>query len=310
MENIKRTDKITNAYQGYLKDNDELIKSASGGLCTSISKKIIGGGGVVFGVAYSDDFRSAHYEIATNFKGLENFKGSKYIKPELHHDGVFVFESIKTQLDIGKPVLFVALPCAATSLTRYLGRDCQNLYLIDLICHGVTENKVEQMFLDELEEKYKSKIIDFTLRAKPYGWCPFYITAIFENGNEFERSFNDTDFGYAFGNYKRYFCTRCIIKKGRHTSDLTIGDFWGITSRDEGYNKDGVSIAFVRTEKGEKLLSSLDDFILSKADIDFALSNNLTVNYQIPFDMEKRKKIKGLINRMSLHSAIEKVRNN
>ena len=43
---------------------------------------MIAEGGMVFGVKYSKDFKTAEYELASTSEELKKFRGSKYIFPE------------------------------------------------------------------------------------------------------------------------------------------------------------------------------------------------------------------------------------
>ena len=66
-------------YSGIIKDKDKLLQSASGGVVTALSEKIIENNGVVFGVRYTQDFYGAEYCYIENLNELNQLKGSKYI---------------------------------------------------------------------------------------------------------------------------------------------------------------------------------------------------------------------------------------
>ena len=67
------------SFSGYFLDADALKRSSSGGAASAIAKSFIRNGGVVFGVAYTEDFRRARYVCAETFDDLRWLKGSKYI---------------------------------------------------------------------------------------------------------------------------------------------------------------------------------------------------------------------------------------
>lgn len=60
-------------YYGSLKDVNEVRKSSSGGLAASIAKHVIQRSGIVYGVAYTSDFKGAEYIRATSNKIFKNF---------------------------------------------------------------------------------------------------------------------------------------------------------------------------------------------------------------------------------------------
>ena len=58
------------AYACYLKNEEKLLKSTSGGVFQEIAGSVISRGGVVFGAALTDDFEVRHQEADT-LAGLE-----------------------------------------------------------------------------------------------------------------------------------------------------------------------------------------------------------------------------------------------
>lgn len=98
-------------------------------------------------------------------------------------------------------------------------------------------------------KKIESKLNYFTVRYKKNGWTPFYVKAKFENGCSFEEPFNSTSYGKAFYKYAMPRCTNCMFKGTKHTGDICVGDFWGVTEEMIGYNKDGVSLLIIQTQK-------------------------------------------------------------
>ena len=63
-----------------LPDDDDLKRSASGGIATAISREFVRKGGIVYGVAYSIDYKSVKYLRAASEEELEPFRGSKYVQ--------------------------------------------------------------------------------------------------------------------------------------------------------------------------------------------------------------------------------------
>ena len=271
-------------YSGYLKSKDDLCKVASGGAATAMAENIIQNGGVVFGVAYKDDFKSAHFMCAESIQDLEKIKSSKYIVPEkkclIDGEYMSVYSAVERRLSEGRVVLFIGTGCDVGALLKYTENhecDTKNLYSVDIICHGPTYPEALSQYVTHLEEKYGTNIIKFNMRHKIKGTKPPFIYAEFSNGKKFKERLYESDFGYAFQAYKMSACYNCQFKGDSHKADLTIGDYWGCTRGMKEFNQFGVSVLFTRTEKGEDLirqLKALDSFVVNSADMEIALANN------------------------------------
>ncbi len=257
-------------YCGYLKNDEMLRNSASGGIATALAIWGIQLNAVVYGVAYKSDFKGAQYIRITDINDVDKLRGSKYIKASiLLENGESGYEMAAKDLLCEKSVYWFGLPCEIAGLKKYLNDrkiDTSNLVTIDLICHGPTYPKVAEEFIDALEEKYKSKIVNFSVRYKKPNWVPPYLYAEFENGKVYCEKFYRTDYGIAFSLLTLPGCYSCQVKGDKHCADITIGDYWGITKEDECYNAKGVSVAVCHNEKAERLVHKLDDFVLFEAD--------------------------------------------
>ncbi len=281
-------------YSGYLNDKDKLLKSASGGAVTAIAEEIIYRGGVVFGASYSKDFKRSEYRCVDNLDDLELLKGSKYCETAKeiiveNNQVKSVFSVLEDMLNEDRLVLFVGLGCDVGAVRSYCDNKrlkTEKLFLVDILCHGPTSATVHRQFVDNLEKKYKSKIQQFTVRYKKEGWTPPYIHVEFESGRVYETRFYDSLYGFAFSNFTRESCYNCKFKGENHKSDMTCGDYWGLTNSMSGWNENGVSIMIVKTERGEELIKMLDgaNYHIEEADTAFALENN-----HMYFECNKKK---------------------
>lgn len=304
------------SYSGYYKDNVKLKQSSSGGIATAIAEKFIAGGGVCFGVKYTDDFRKAEYCCIDKVSELEQLKGSKYIyadkKITIDSIKYSVYDILKEKLCNGYKVLYIGLGCDIAAVYKYCEFnkvDIRNLYTIDLICNGPTFQEVAKQFIDSIEKKYKSDIKEFTVRYKKCGWEPAYIRAVFHNGKIYEKPFNDSDYGLAFRNYCQEACFSCKFRGKNHKSDITIGDYWGIDKSSDEYNSDGVSIVFVNNPtKSDYLLKLInkDEFELSETDTIRALRGNPNYYRPRPYN-SNYEKFKSDFNNKGLHYAARHV---
>ena len=259
-------------YASSVSDVTELQKSASGGVASAVSRKIISDGGVVFGVAYSPDFTRAEYKKAETLAELEAFRSSKYIQAEKGR----IYSEVKKTLASGRRTLFIGLPCEVAGLKSFLRKEYENLTTAELICHGPTSPKVAEEFVHVLEKKYQSRVVSFNVRYKKDGkWTPPYLRAEFADGREYLEPFYATDYGRAFGIFSRPSCYTCTYKGDNRVADITFGDYWGCTDIDSFYNPSGVSVIFVHTGKGGALLEGVTDLEFTKTEFEHAAKGNL-----------------------------------
>ena len=257
-------------YAGYLDNDSEILTCSSGGIATALSRKMIHDGGYVAGAAYSEDFHAVRYEIVHDSNQLERFKGSKYVDVE---KGT-VYQDVKKLLDDDNRVLFFGLPCVVAALRSYLGKDDPNLLTCEMVCEGAVSSDVHRQYIEYLEKKYNSRIVEFSVRRKLDAWTPKYLWARFENGKEFLKEFRRTEYGFAFKVKGKPACYQCRFKADGRTGDLMLGDYWGAAAEDPFWNKNGVSVVFVRTEKGEDFLKTTQGICLYPSDFDRAVAEN------------------------------------
>lgn len=271
--------RLLRAFAGSLKDETALRGVASGGAATALAEQAIREGGVVFGVAFAPDFRSAEYMMAETPADLEKLKGSKYAVPNRKIGGKWVYELVCEKLEEGRQVLFFGLPCDVGILMKWVERrksPRQNLLAVDLICHGAPSDKALKRFVDGLERDFRSKIASLDFRHVKTDWNDPRLRVVFENGREFSRPLYDTDFGFAFKFDAQDACYRCRFKGPAHAADLTIGDCWGLPRKARGYNPQGVSLLLPRTARGGGAVEKLDSarFGLFETDLLSALRHN------------------------------------
>lgn len=267
------------AYYGYFNDNVILRESASGGAATALAEKIINQNGAVFGVRYTEDYKTAEFCCVEKLEDLDCLKGSKYIPVKTSFGGKLVYDVVVEKLLEGKTVLFIGSGCHVAALLNVLNRknvDIERLYTVDLICHGPTLQNVYEQFIKDLEKKYKSKLTFLNMRAKKNSWVPPYIIARFDNGREFSKPLYETDFGFALRVCVRDSCYKCKFKGDGHVADITVGDYWGLKPGMKEYNRNGVSVMLSRSDKGNALIESIDQnrFFVNKTDARRVIEHN------------------------------------
>lgn len=240
------------AYAARHKDMREVETSRSGAAFIALSDWVLRLGGVVYGAGYADHFRVVH-KRATSREERDEFKGSKYVQSDLNT----VFRQVKKDLKDGLTVLFSGTPCQTSGLASYVGKRLrENLYLVDIVCHGVPGPYLWRDYLAYLEKKQGSRICWVNFRDKQeYGWAAHRETFKFVNGGG--------KVTYTFVFYKhimfRHSCGVCPFTNTKRPSDITLADFWGWEKSVPGFNDDdkGVSLILCNTEKGKQLFEAV-----------------------------------------------------
>lgn len=228
------------------KNYDEIKTSRSGAMFIALSNYIFGKNGVVYGVGFADHFRAVHKRV-TNREDCKDLKGSKYIQSDLEG----IFRAVKKDLADGLLVLFSGTPCQTSGLRSFLGKNNkENLYLCDIVCHGVPSPKVWADYLDYLEAKEHRLITMANFRDKERGWKDHFESFVFQGGKKiFTRTFTDLFYKHLV---LRPSCGACKFTNLKRPSDITIADFWGWEKAVPGFNDDdmGCSLVLVNTPKG------------------------------------------------------------
>lgn len=240
--------------------NEEIRKkSSSGGVFTLLAELVLREGGVVFGAGFDENWGVEHSYCETE-EGLAAFRGSKYVQSRVGNS----FREVKRFLNEGRKVLFSGTPCQVSGLRLFLGKEYENLLLVDIICMGVPSPRVWNRYLEEFRIKNRVKRIDsISFRDKTQGWrnCSMKISGINKNGDFSKNSLklvNPFLKGFAAGLYQRPACYNCPAKEMRSGSDIKIADFWRVEENLPEFSDDlGVSLILIGTQKGTELINEL-----------------------------------------------------
>jgi len=239
-----------------LKDKKLIMNSASGGAFVGIAKEFILNGGVVFGCTFNKELKVSHIAI-NNIEKLFLLQGSKYVQSNT--EGTYA--EAKKYLDLGLNVLYTGTPCQIAGIMCFLGEKYENLYTIELICHGVPSPKLFNNYLIWLSKKYHNgPIQEYAFRSKEAnGWG---LTYKFKLNTKTKTKISSVDPYYnAFlkGYTYRECCYKCKFAKNR-VGDITIGDYWGIEEEHPNFfDSKGVSAVIINSRKGKKLIDSVFD---------------------------------------------------
>ena len=249
-------------YAAYTRDNSTLHNSSSGGIFKEIATFIISQGGVVYGAAFADTCTVKHIAVET-LEDIRLLQGSKYLQSDVGN----VYSLVKQNLTKGRPVLFTGTPCQVAGLKKYLGREHDGLFTLDIICHGVPSPLVWQKYINYIEKRAGDKINKVNFRDKKHGWKKFSVSITFNNGTQYSKVFNEDLFmkGFLSDIYLRPACYNCSYKTTSRNSDFTLADFWGIQNVcSEMDNENGTSLCLLNTEKSKKVWESIKSGIVYK----------------------------------------------
>ncbi len=255
-----------------INNNDEIRKkSSSGGLFYLFAKKIIDEGGVVFGARFNEQWEVV-MDYTETLEGIHAFMGSKYVQANPQN----TYAEVKKFLKEGRKVLYSGTGCQISGLRHFLRRNYNNLYLVDVICHGTPSPTFWKKYVSEFETNRKSiimfrksrpTVMSIFFRDKSNGWKKFRFVihlakkSAEDKGKIYSRPFyEDPYFSLFLKNYTlRPSCYQCPAKKGRCESDITIGDLWGIENIMPQIDDDmGVSACLINTNKGLNLTEGLN----------------------------------------------------
>lgn len=256
------------AYACYNNNEEIRAKSSSGGVFTLLAEYIIENGGVVVGAAFDESFLVRHI-IVDNKEDLAKLRTSKYLQSDVG----FVYKETKALLNEGKTVLFTGTPCQVNGLLTYLGRDYDNLFTQDIVCHGVPSPKVWNKYLEYRKAKDNADPVYINFREKIRGWNNYSVNIKYENGSYEGSPANDL-YMQAFlrDASLRESCYSCSFKSKSRAVDITLADFWGVEGVVPQLNDNkGISLVIVHSEKGKTLIDKIADKMFSM-EVDFEKS--------------------------------------
>jgi len=245
---------VENVYACYNKDRDIREKSSSGGCFSLLAEHVLIKGGYVVGAAFDSDL-SVHHIMINQEKDLALLRGSKYVQSKIGN----IYVNVKGALETGKEVLFSGTPCQVAGLVRFLGKEYDNLFLVDVVCHGVPSPKVYRQRLKEIREKIGEDVVSVNFRDKTLGWHNFQLVFTGLTGCVKE-SKQESSYMRAFlSNMSvRPSCSVCHYNDEHSSADLTIADYWGVETKfPELSDNKGVTVVLVNTIKGNRLFTQV-----------------------------------------------------
>ena len=279
----------------YVQDDALRECSSSGGVFSVLAREVLAQGGMITGAAFEEDLSVRHIVVDCEAE-LGRLRGSKYVQSRMED----TYKQIQSLLKQGRLVLFTGVACQVAGLKSYLGCEYENLYTVDVLCHGVPSPKVWKHYLAEQEKRYGARVRTASFRDKRRGWKNFSMTLEFENGTDYSEIL-------AVDSYMRLFlaniclrpsCHSCRFKEFPRLSDLTIGDAWGIEKYMPELDDDrGTSVVLVNSEKGLTLWDTVSKDTVFRQGL---------VHTLLPRDADSRRSVRPHSNRKRFFAALDR----
>ncbi len=294
--NKNLVDNVPIAFACINKNDNVRLKSSSGGIFTLFAEKVIKDGGIVFGVSFNQNFEVEH-NFTETLEGFESFLGSKYVQSKIGDSYI----QVKCFLEKGRKVLFTGTPCQIGGLYKFLNRTYNNLFTIDIICHGVPSPLIWEKYIKYREKKSRLPITKINFRNKTEGWRLYSMSFLFKNNSEYRQTLDKDLYMKIFlqNICLRPSCYACEFKSLHRQSDITLADFWGIKNilPDMDDNK-GTSLVFINSKYGQEMFYHIVNNIFFK---------EVDINKSVKYNMAAIKSIESNPKRELFFNDLEKI---
>lgn len=256
--NIKTVEKNVpkSCFAAWALDKKIRDDGASGGIATVLYSCYSNLGYWCAGVRMTDAFEASYLLLAPN-ENNRDFSNSKYVYSNTNN----IYHKIENKLRDGQGVLFIGLPCQVAGLKNYITVvKCpgEKLITVDLICHGVTPEKMLKQHISHLEHRKKFKAEKVLFRDPEYKTSSYTFTLKESNQVKYAKKVKQDDcyqIGYHCGISYRENCYHCRFATPERVGDLTLSDFAYVgciaTCK---YSNENVSCIIVNTQRGSEAL--------------------------------------------------------
>lgn len=298
------------AYAAWSQDVQERKTSSSGGIVAPLYRAFIENGGSIVG-AYMDKEQVGHLKVTCDAEWIASFKGSKYVQVKSEQ----VYKECLNLLKAGNCVLFTGTPCQCAAMKNCAGKYSDNLVLIELICHGVPSPVSWRMHFMRLNDIFGNRVSRASFRSEKFSICLSLMDG--KGKTLYQRNKEEDQYLLAFLNGELFAecCFQCPYARKERVADLVVGDFWGVGQKvDFPYTTKKVSVVGVITEKGKRLLSSVETIKLVEREYDEAVEGNpqlrapfvKPIDYSIDDTKSVKKRIEGILYSNSKNELAEK----
>ncbi len=249
--------------------------STSGGMARTFYENIIKLKGIAYGCNNINKDAKIEFIRVDKIEDLQLLQGSKYVQANIND----MFIQVKKDILNNRKVIFIGTPCQVAGLKAFLNKEYENIFLIDIICHGVPSQKL-------LFEDLQSNDIDISKATKIiFREGKNYKIKVYDGAKEiFCQPANKNNYLINFlkGRISRESCYNCKFATSSRISDITIGDYWGLDKRCKIANmkNDGISLVMINSNKGKELINICKNEInIEKRNFEEASKENSQLNY-------------------------------
>lgn len=302
--NAKEEIKEQRAY--IFQHNDDTVRrqSTSGGAFSAIAEYVLKNNGIVYGAMFDENFNVIHDSVK-KITDLYKFRNSKYVQSKIGN----CFIKIKKELDKNKIVCFSGTSCQIEGLKKYLGKEYDNLVLVDVVCRAVPSPLIWRKYLKLRMQEYKNiKYIMFRDKYYGYKYSNFSIYN-HDKSKEYHSGVESDPYLRAFFSNicDRPSCYKCKFKKQNRESDITIWDCFEVEKYNKNFDDDkGTTRVLTNTEKGRKIIEELKiNNKVEEIDVEKATKGFLAM-FQPVKNNDKREEFFRDANKLSEQELFEK----
>ena len=134
----KQTKVTKQTYASINLNSEQKGKSSSGGIFAALAEQFIRNGGYVCGSEFKVSNNNANIShcVINSVEDICRLQGSKYVQSNLD-----CLSEINELLKKNKKILFSGTPCQVAQIQKLFKKYSDQLYTIDIICHGVPNQK-------------------------------------------------------------------------------------------------------------------------------------------------------------------------
>lgn len=259
------------------KEESIRIDSTSGGVFSALAQYVLDKNGVVFGAEFDNTFKVIHGR-GESTTDLSKFRGSKYVQSNMGD----TFNEVKRLLQDGRWVLFTGTPCQVAGLKSFLGKDYENLVLMDIVCFSISSPEVWERYLSHLQNAGKVNLdnvsrIKFRDKSK-FGYEYTLMTFYDKEGHKLYSSGPESNQmlrSFVSNTATRPSCYQCAFKKVERVSDFTAWDCYNVYQYDKKMDDNkGTSHLMIHNERALQILEEIKRYLtVVEVDLDEAVKS-------------------------------------
>lgn len=276
-------------------------QSSSGGAFSLFARYVLERDGIVFGAAMNDNLHVSHIKV-DRVEDLNRLRGSKYVQSAIGR----IYQDVKQELNVGRLVLFSGTPCQVAGLYAFLGKRYEeNLMTLDLVCHGVPNQKTFDTYLRKLKNSNRLSMGDGNVERirfrKLDSWSIVPSVKFSKTKWQMLEQEDNAYMGAFFkGLTYRESCFRCPYANLKRMGNFTIADFWGIGRHGKPFKKDvssGISLVLDNCGRMITLIDELQKHAyIEERDIKEAVAENGNLKHPLERPESRDSAVKDLLD--------------